>query len=114
VKKVSALLLAFSLSAVAHAESPKPAAAPRRVEIQVTEEGYKPAKLTANPGESLVLVFKATGATGCCGSIVVPDAKWSGTVDKSKPVEVAVTMPASGKLTFACSMHMCQGEIDAK
>jgi plastocyanin domain-containing protein len=90
-------------------------AAPRRVEIQVTADGYKPDKLTAKPGEQLVLVFKPAASMGCCDAIVVPAANFKGKVEKGgKPLEVPVTMPASGKLAFACSMNMCQGEVAPK
>lgn len=86
--------------------------APRRVEIQVTAEGYKPSKIKAKPGENLILVFKPTDDMGCCDAITVPAIKWSGRVEKGgKPVEVPAKVPATGKLTFACSMNMCKGEV---
>lgn len=110
-----ALTLALALAAVAPtvavAKEPPPAHAGRRVPIKVTDKGYEPAQLTAKPGEKLVLVFLATDAMGCCDAIIVPQVNASGTVTKDKPLEIPVTMPASGKLVFACSMTMCRGEI---
>jgi plastocyanin domain-containing protein len=101
---IFALLLACSSLAAAGAP-------PRRIEIKVSGEGYAPASVKAKPGEKLILVFKAGASTGCCGSLVVPAAKFSGTVEPGKSLEVPVTMPESGKLTFACSMGMCRGEV---
>jgi plastocyanin domain-containing protein len=92
---------------VAAAEAP----APRRVEVQVTGEGYKPSTVQAKPGEKLVLVFKVAGDPGCCDRIVVPSANFRGTAQAGKPLEVPVTVPDTGKLTFACSMNMCKGEV---
>ena len=105
MKKIFAILVLLLMAAPAFADGA------RRVEIQVSGDGYKPATVSAKPGEKLVLVFKAAGDPGCCGSIVVPAANFRGSVDKAKPLEVAVTMPASGKVTFACSMNMCKGEV---
>jgi plastocyanin domain-containing protein len=105
------LALAFAAPAVAKEPVPSPSAAPRRVDIKVTSKGYEPAQLTARPGEKLLLVFTATDKMGCCDAIIVPAVNASGTVTKEKPLEIPVTMPASGKLVFACSMTMCRGEI---
>ena len=104
-----ALALVLLLSPATFAD-----AKPRKVEIAVTQEGYKPDHLTAKPGEKLLLVFTAKGDTGCCGTIVVPSANARGHVEEGKPLEIAVTMPASGKLTFSCAMNMCKGEVAPK
>lgn len=114
---IRALAFAFALVAIpvaALAKEPPPAAAApaaRRVEIKVTAKGYEPAQLTAKPGEKLLLVFTATDKMGCCDAIIVPAVNASGNVTKDRPLEIPVTMPASGKLVFACSMTMCRGEI---
>ena len=89
------------------------APAARRVEIKVSGDGYVPSTVKAKPGEKLVLVFtlEKGKSGGCCDRIVVPAVKFTGTVEAGKPLEVPVTMPDKGKLEFACSMHMCQGEV---
>jgi plastocyanin domain-containing protein len=89
----------------------KPVLEGRRVEIAVTGKGYEPAIVTAAPGEKLVLVFTASGWMGCCGDIVVTGTEAAGKVTQSRPLELAVTVPASGHLGFACTMDMCKGEI---
>jgi plastocyanin domain-containing protein len=103
---VSLALFGVAIAAAAHAE---PAA--RRIEIQVTADGYKPSTMHAKPGEKLVLVFKRIGSAGCGNTVVVPAANFRADLVEGKPVEVAVTMPKLGKLTFACPMDMYQGEI---
>jgi plastocyanin domain-containing protein len=101
------LLLSLLLAAPVFAAEP----APRRVEITVTADGYKPEKVAAKPGEKLILVFKGTADMGCCDSIVVAASNWKGKVGNGKTVEVPVTVPASGAVTFACSMNMCKGSV---
>lgn len=107
------LFATVSLTAVAGAAPPPApaAAAPRRVEIQVTGEGYKPSLVKAAPGEKLTLVFKGTKEMGCCDQIVIPAANWRGKVEADKSTEVTVTVPPDGKLVFACSMSMCRGTV---
>jgi plastocyanin domain-containing protein len=105
MKTLLTTLLLLLASVVARAD------APRRVEIKVTGEGYTPSKVEAKPGEKLLLVFTVVGNPGCCDSIVVPQANFRGRAEAGKPLSVPVTMPASGKLTFACSMNMCRGEV---
>jgi|GEM_PF-5212734 len=96
-------LVAFPVAALALAPLP------RRVEIKVTGDGYTPSKITAAPGETLTLVFRATADMGCCDQIVVAGQKVK--VEKDKVSEATVTVPASGTLTFACSMSMCKGTV---
>jgi len=101
------LLLLCLLAGPAFAAEP----APRRVEITVTADGYKPEKVAAKPGEKLVLVFKGTADMGCCDSIVVAATNTKVKAQNGKTVEVPVTVPASGAVTFACSMNMCKGSV---
>ncbi len=104
------LLLFAVLCSVGCAEKQK-ANEGRRVEITVTGDGYHPAGMAAQPGEKLVLVFKPSGFMGCCNKIVIAGATEAVTVPRDKPIEVAVTMPPSGPLGFACTMNMCKGSI---
>jgi hypothetical protein len=104
-----ALLVSLPLLAGADGKAAKG----RRVEVQVTAQGYRPRSIQAAAGERLVLVFKAAGETGCCGNLVVA-GKAVGAVEKDKPLEVSVTVPPTGKVVFACSMYMCLGEVVAK
>ena len=106
------LILAILVFSACKKEEP-PAPDGRRIEVEVTSDGYKPSYVTAQPGEKIVLVFKAGagGFMGCCNKIVVPSANAQGTVTKSKPLLVGATVPPSGRLTFACDMDMCKGEV---
>src|SRR3954466_5988211 len=69
----------------------------RRIEITANTEGYKPDKIMGKPGEKLTLVFTRTADSSCIAQLVPPDKQ---TVDLplNKPVEVAVTVPATGQV----------------
>ncbi|MDX2087735.1 MAG: cupredoxin domain-containing protein [Kofleriaceae bacterium] len=82
----------------------------RRVAIEAGKEGYVPDKIPGKPGEKLVLVFTRTVEGECLAELKTPDGKVV-ELPMNKPVEVAITVPQTGKLTFACGMDMFQGAI---
>jgi plastocyanin domain-containing protein len=108
---VKRLALSLALLAVALAAAARAATGARKIEIQVTADGYKPSTFHAKAGEKLVLVFTRVGSAGCGNTVVVPAANFRTDLVEGKPVAVAVTMPKQGKLTFACPMNMFEGEI---
>jgi len=85
----------------------------RRIEVTANTEGYKPDKIAGKPGEKLMLVFTRTADSSCISQLVTPDKQ---TVDLplNKPVEVAVTVPQTGSVGFACGMDMFHGTIVAE
>lgn len=85
----------------------------RHVPVEANTEGYKPDKIAGKPGEKLVLVFTRTADSECISQIKVGSAA---PVDLplNKPTEVAVTVPASGELGFACGMDMFHGVVVAQ
>lgn len=102
-------------------EPPAPAVAPvtagttgadgvRTIAITADNNGYTPSEIAAKPGEKLVLVFTRKVDGDCLAKVKVADAA---PVDlpKGTPVEVPVTAPATGKLTFVCGMDMFSGAI---
>ncbi len=98
------------------APAPPPAAAtttpdgPRKVAIAVNDKGYTPDKIVGKPGEKLVLVFTRTFEAECISKLKAPDGKLVD-LPMNKPVEVAVTVPQTGQLDFACGMDMFHGVI---
>ncbi|HEY5951702.1 MAG TPA: cupredoxin domain-containing protein [Kofleriaceae bacterium] len=85
----------------------------RRIDIEANTKGYNPERIAGKPGEKLMLVFKRTVDAECLSQLKTPEGK---VVDlpMNKPVEVAVTVPQSGELTFACGMDMFHGTIVAQ
>jgi plastocyanin domain-containing protein len=84
----------------------------RHIAITADTNGYKPEKIAGKPGEKLVLVFTRTADATCISQLVTPDKK---TIDlpMNTPVEVAVTVPQTGDVGFACGMDMFHGTVVA-
>jgi hypothetical protein len=94
------------------APAPPPAAPPRapvvnrpgpgrKVMVQMTPGGFDPARVEANPGESLTLLFdRAEG--GCPGEVVVPADGRRVAVAPGAVGELTVTAPVEGELVFEC------------
>ena len=84
----------------------------RRVAIEADKEGYKPDQIPGKPGEKLVLVFTRTSRPTASRSSKTPDGKLVD-LPMNKPVEVAVTVPQTGEVGFACGMDMFHGVVVA-
>ncbi|MCB9681160.1 MAG: cupredoxin domain-containing protein [Alphaproteobacteria bacterium] len=115
---VSRLLLVTGLlgALAACGSSPStPAASPaadgRRIDVQISGDGYTPDTIQAGPGEALTLVFERMDENNCGGEVVFPATGERHTVPVGTKVEVAVTTPPSGKLAFTCGMGMYEGAV---
>lgn len=116
---VGALLVAPACNKTSEAKGNAPAAvapvtagtvAPtgeRKVPVQVTSKGYAPGRIEAKPGEKLVLVFTRTDEHAGCASEVRVNGGPLKALPMNQAVEIPVTAPASGTITFACSMDGC-------
>lgn len=82
----------------------------RKVTVEVKKDGYHPDSLRAKPNEKLVLVFTRVEDTECGAEVKVADGKVHA-LPMNQPVEIPVTVPASGKIAFACGMDMMSGVI---
>ena len=84
----------------------------RRVSVDAGKDGYQPERIGGKPGEKLVLVFTRTYDAACIAQLKTPEGKLID-LPKGAPVDVPVTVPASGELGFACGMDMFHGAIVA-
>lgn len=84
----------------------------RRIPIEASAKGYVPDHIAGKPGEKLGLVFTRTDDTECIAQVKTPDGKLVD-LPKGKAVEVAVTVPATGEVGFACGMDMFHGVVVA-
>lgn len=84
----------------------------RRVAIEANDKGYQPERIGGKPGEKLTLVFTRTTDSSCLAQLKTPEGK---VVDlpKGTPVEIAVTVPQTGEVGFACGMDMITGAVVA-
>jgi plastocyanin domain-containing protein len=85
----------------------------RRIDVEAGKSGYAPERIVGKPGEKLMLVFKRTVEGECLRELKTPDGKLV-ELPMNKTVEVAVTVPQSGELAFACGMDMFKGVIVAQ
>ena len=86
----------------------------RRIAIEANTKGYTPDKIAGKPGEKLMLVFTRTAESECISQVKMPP-KGTPAVDlpMNKAVEIAVTVPSTGEVTFTCGMDMFSGSIVA-
>src|SRR5262245_61176292 len=82
----------------------------RRVEITADTKGYTPAEIAAKPNEKLILVVTRKVDGACLAKIVIGNQP---PIDLplNQAVEIPVTAPATGAITFACGMDMFHGAI---
>ena len=85
----------------------------RRIAIEANTKGYVPDRIGGKPGEKLTLVFTRTADSTCIAQLKTPDGKLVD-LPMNTPVEVAVTVPASGEVGFACGMDMFHGSVIAE
>ena len=119
------ILLALALTACKKDAKPDPAAVTpvatgtvsadgvRRISVEAGTKGYVPDRIGARPGEKLVLVFTRTVDSTCIAQLKTPDGKLVD-LPKGTPVEVAITVPQSGEVGFACGMDMFHGVVVAE
>ena len=83
----------------------------RTVNMEVTEDGYVPAKIKALKGEKLRLVITRKTDRTCAKEIVIKDHGINKPLPLGKTVTVELTPKASGELKYACGMDMISGVI---
>ena len=82
----------------------------RRIPVTASNDGYAPAEISAKPNEKLILQVTRTVEGECLSQISVAGGPVI-ELPMNKPVDIPVTAPASGKVTFACGMDMFRGTI---
>jgi len=85
----------------------------QRVNIQVTENGFEPAVVSAKAGQPITLVVTRTTDRTCATEIVLKDAHLDIHRDLplNKAVEITFKPSKTGDLTYACGMDMFKGIV---
>lgn len=82
------------------------------VEIEVRDDGYNPAQIEVNAGETTQLIFTRKGESPCVEKVTIPDLGVDSVdLPMNQPVAIEVTPTEDGTFTFACSMDMVSGTI---
>jgi len=105
------MLVVLALGAIAFADAPK---SDSRIAITVSRRGFDPGDISVPAKKLVTLVFTRTTDATCAKSVIVMvDDKTS--IEKPLPldkaVEIPVTFPKAGKLSYSCSMDMVKGTI---
>ena len=100
---------ARSAAASSQLPPPAPPGQARRIEIHVDDKGYHPPSAPARAGEKLVLVFTRDVESECVRQVNVEGKTTD--LPLKKPVDIPVTMAASGDLVFTCGMKMWEGRV---
>lgn len=86
----------------------------RRIEIAVTEQGFRPEKVSVAANEPVTLVFTRTTDNTCAKEVIL-QVDENNRIEKQlplrQPVEVALTLPKPGELRYVCGMNMLAGVI---
>ncbi len=83
----------------------------RTVDMQVTEDGFVPAKIKAQKGEKLRLVVTRKTDRTCAKELVIKEHGINTKLPLDKAVTIEVTPKQSGELKYACGMDMITGVI---
>jgi plastocyanin domain-containing protein len=89
------------------------AAAGKKVEIKVTDDGFQPSEIKVKKGEPTTLVFTRTTDRTCITAIDIPDEGVKKVeLPLNQPVAVTITPKKAGVEAFHCSaMAMGNGKI---
>jgi plastocyanin domain-containing protein len=107
------IVLALAIGAFGCASRNASTADARRVTIQVTENGFEPAVVSAKAGEPITLVVTRTTDRTCATEMVFKDANLNIKRDLplNKPVEITFKPSKTGDLVYACAMDMYRGTV---
>lgn len=95
--------------AVASSAPARPAV--QRARISVTEQGFEPAKVILKAGGPAKLTFVRTSDKTCATEVVFPSLKLKRALPLNEPVDIELTSPPTGEITFACGMDMLKGAV---
>jgi plastocyanin domain-containing protein len=84
------------------------------IKVSVDASGYHPTEAKAKAGMPVRIEFTRTTDEGCGQQLVFPEQNIKKDLPLNQPVAVDLTMPASGKVAFACGMDMYRGSIVAE
>jgi plastocyanin domain-containing protein len=113
-KSMVVLVLALAACSKPSPASQQTAASDGRIQIAVTEKGFEPDKISVKQGVPTTLVFTRKTDQTCAKDVVVhvdDQQQVERPLPLNTPVDVAVTFPKTGQLTYACGMNMVTGQI---
>lgn len=83
----------------------------RVFEMQVTNEGFVPARLKVQKGQKVRLLITRKTDRTCATEIVIKDYGINTPLPLNKVATVELTPKASGEIKYACAMNMIGGVL---
>ncbi|MGB8930234.1 MAG: cupredoxin domain-containing protein [Anaeromyxobacteraceae bacterium] len=83
----------------------------RVVEMEVTGEGFVPARVKVKKGEKVRLLITRKTDRTCATEIVIKDYGINVPLPLNKTVKVELTPKAPGEIHYACAMNMIGGVL---
>jgi plastocyanin domain-containing protein len=81
------------------------------VNIDVTTQGFVPARIEAKVGQPVKLLVTRKTEQTCAKEIVIKDFGIKKPLPLNQPVEVTFTPNKAGKIRYACGMDMIAGVV---
>ena len=86
----------------------------RTFELSVTDDGFVPARLKVNKGETVRLVVTRKTDSTCAKEIVIKDRGINTALPLEKAVTVEFRADRSGEVRYACAMDHVSGVVFVK
>lgn len=88
---------------------------PQVIQIQVTDQGFSPAKIELKQGVVTKIIVTRHTQSGCLSQIQFPDFGIKPTnLPLHKPITFTVKPTKAGSFRFACGMNMVKGTAVVK
>ena len=93
------------------AQAPAPAITGRRIDIQVSNAGYKPDQIDVKAGEDVTLVFTMVEETECGSEVQIPSTQAHAKLALNVPTPLPFKADKPGPVAFTCGMGMMKGTL---
>ncbi len=90
-----------------------PVAAGGTVDVEVSERGFRPSRISAPHGSQFTIVFHRLDDHNCGERVVFPSMRVTRDIPVNQATSVQVRSPPQGEINFTCGMNMYQGFIVA-
>ena len=89
-------------------------AAPRDVELAVTDRGFEPPQTVVPRGQAFTLVVTRKTDQTCATEIVIPALNQRHALPLNQPVRIEIPAGVEDTLNYVCGMNMLGGTVVAK
>jgi hypothetical protein len=101
----------FAVRAEAERLGVRAPSAAQSVRIEVTENGFKPDRVSLRTGIAAQLTFVRTTDKTCGTEVVFPSLSLKRALPLNEPVVIDFTPARTGEVAFTCGMNMLKGVV---